>query len=56
MKGKHVQGYSTCVGEDSYSLCFNEATSEDELGDRFSSQNDGHDDVIEIFVPLSNLS
>lgn len=43
-----------CIGRDGYKLCVNEATSDEETGDRRSFQIDGDDDFIELVFARFN--
>lgn len=54
MKRQVCRGYLIRVGDDSYSLCIDEITSDEKWGDRPFSKNDGDVDIVESDVPPDN--
>lgn len=52
--GEYVEGCRICVGKDGYSLSIDEATRDEEPGDRLFSPKSGEDDIIEVVVQPSN--
>lgn len=53
-RGKNVGKYCIRVGKDDFSLCIDEAISDEKRGNCLFSENNGTDDFIEVFVQLSN--